>query len=120
MPRRPRLLLAFLLGAALAGGARAAITPLEDAWEVALARVEFPGHELGRVSFEPCPGCPGIALQVDRDTRYLVGAARVPLSLAEFREAAALAPDPGNVPVYVFCASDTKVVTRLILDAPNR
>jgi hypothetical protein len=104
----------------LAGGARAALERIEEAFEVALTRVELPRHAAGQLRLTPCADCERIALSVGPRTRYLIGYDGEGQPLEALREAAAAVADPRSALVVVIYDTATREVTRLILDAPRR
>ena len=116
--RTPALLM--IAGLLLAGGTEAALERIEEAFEVALTRVELPLHEAGQLRLTPCVGCERIALPVGSRTRYLIGYDGDGQPLEAFREAAAGIGDPRSALVVVIYDTATREVTRLILDVPRR
>ena len=111
--------LLMLVGLLCAGGARAALERIEEAFEVALAQVELPRHETGRLSLVPCADCERIALTVGSRTRYLLAYDGDDQPLKAFREVAAGVADPRSALVVVIYDTATREVTRLILDLPR-
>lgn len=115
-----RAIAAVLSGVLSAGALEAALEIVEEAHEVELARIELPTHALGQVGFPPCARCERIRLRVDEATRYVLAGAPGAVTLESFRdEAARRAGTPDNV-VYVIYDVESRVVTRLVLDAPRR
>jgi hypothetical protein len=111
--RRASALAALAAGilAAASAGAQRTIVVIETVLESGTEFVSLPGAAGGTINARECRGCPSVRLKFDASTRYFIG--REPVSYARFRKAAA--EGPGRL--YVYFTPETRVLTRLRLDA---
>ena len=92
---------------------------IEGSYELRLTDVTLPRSSSGSVTFKACESCSIQSLAVTPSTGYFVGASEV--TLPELTEQAGLAKQAtnatGNWPqLMVFYSTDTKRVTRLVLN----
>lgn len=105
------------IGALLAANAVSAQTLelTENAHELTLGDVTFPGSTVGTLIFTPCETCDAQSVRVDLETAYLTP--QGPMALADFRAYAAelrLTPEADeNTLVTVFRSTSDDRVTRV-------
>ena len=115
MFRRKTLIIAALM-LAWTGMATAALDRIEEAYELGLDEVRLPAHSSGHVVVRQCSGCEAMMLPVSERTVYRLSNSPQAVSLQDFRQAAEAA-DSGAV--YVFYATDTGVVNRIVLSVTS-
>jgi hypothetical protein len=111
--RRRAPWLAAAIGALVIGvaGAAAPLTTIEECIETGTDLVSLPGTAGGSLSAKACASCDSVRLRFDSNTHYFIGDEAVPY--ARLREAASR----GTQSLYVFYRPDTKIMTRVRIDA---
>jgi hypothetical protein len=113
-PRRSAgLALAAALLTAFAATAQAPMRVLENVLESSTDFVNLPASPGGTINARECSDCPAYRLKFDGSTQYFLG--KEPVPYAKLRKAAA---DAGQARIYVYFTPETRVLTRLRVEAP--
>jgi len=104
-----------LVGLLAATVATAALEPITEVLELAASDVRVPANEASRIKVVPCEGCEARTVRVNGNTIYRVGVKGQPVTLREFRAAAADAQSDELGLIYVTYSVDNGVVTELVV-----
>jgi hypothetical protein len=107
------LTLLFILAPLSLSAANFDMIQREQAHELNAALVTVPSSPTGYLFFKACPDCRVVSLQVDHNTKYILGRERV--TLREFRK---YGVRRGNM--YVFYEPESNIVTRVRLREGSR
>lgn len=110
----------FLAAAAmmvLAATAHAALSSVENVYEVSPREVRLPVVESGTLNLLPCSGCKAVVLRTTPETLYHIdGREDEPATLARMREA--LRTAGATQLLLVAYRLEDKIVTRVVLGSP--
>jgi hypothetical protein len=96
-------------------GTKGALKAIEQAYELSLSQVSLPSSVPAGLLIRPCAGCKPETLRITGDTRFFIGPATAPVSLADVRKAASNATDRRHSLVFVYYDPKSRNVRRLIL-----
>ena len=114
-----RTWIALAAAAALwSGAAQGTLKNVENAYETDAAHLLLPSSPSGQVVIRGDAAGKSIALRVNEQTHYLLGAPATAVSLDALRQAAA-AKGADQRHVVVFYNIDSRLVTRIVLSAAN-
>lgn len=100
--------------------AGAALDPLTNVLELALADVRVPAHEADTLTVRPCNACEETQVRVSGDTLYRVGGFdAAPVSLTELQGAVRRAADKDALLIYVEYDVATGRVTQYIVQGTD-
>ena len=107
--------LAFAIGAlaAAVAGAQVPMVSLEDVLESGTDLVSLPAAPSGTISARECTGCPSYRVKFDPRTEYYVGRQKV--SYANLLKTVG----KNRTRLYIYFTPETRVLTRLRVDAPS-
>ncbi len=95
----------------------AALTIVEQAYEISPGQVSLPVTATGRLTLSPCSGCKSVTLQVNEETRYQIGIdAKGAVTLADMQQAIR-APGADRRLLVILYLPKSNIVTRIMLSA---